>query len=514
MENSQPKKKNAGLTALIALLLIITTVASCVGLYAWAKYISSQNGQAIAQIAKWYFNLKTGEETIDGKTKTLLELTRTDEYGHVAQGKIAPGTHGELPIIIDTTGTEVDLQYSLVVVIENCPTNMVFTTSDAEKTTVERSGTGTAQDPKIATITVTKYISHSVTDANRKHNETITWNWPYETLDANNSAVAGDEVDKADNGKEITVRVSATGTEMLNDPNASVNPSETPGTAAYAATHASTSGMARWQSVNYTPETASISNDTLSVAGASLIGNTKVASIDGASLDGTISTDDAGDWVILDFDETTGEVKIIPRTYSSTTLQLSGMEGYNNAITALDTVAGIYKNDTYASSSRSLTVEDVNAVEGYDPAEVASGSASASASASGNGTITHSWDHRYGMDANLNIVDYGEENVEERTYVRIPETGYYSYETSNFNANWGTGNCWLASRCVDLYSYSCSFSVRYLGGGYVDGSTLFGVDSGGDTDDGDISYPVVPVVTLKSTVKMDKDNNGVWQLSL
>ena len=95
MENSQPKKKNAGLTALIALLLIITTVASCVGLYAWAKYISSQNGQATAQIAKWYFNLKTGEETIDGKTKTLLELTRTDEYGHVAQGKIAPGTHGE-----------------------------------------------------------------------------------------------------------------------------------------------------------------------------------------------------------------------------------------------------------------------------------------------------------------------------------------------------------------------------------------------------------------------------------
>ncbi len=86
-----------------------------------------------------------------------------------------------MPIIIDTTGTEVDLQYDLVVVIENCPTNMTFTTSDATKTTETKTGTGTAQDPKIATIKVTKYVKHTVADENRKHNETITWNWPYET---------------------------------------------------------------------------------------------------------------------------------------------------------------------------------------------------------------------------------------------------------------------------------------------------------------------------------------------
>ena len=302
---------------------------------------------------------------------------------------------------------------------------------------------------------------------------------------------------------------------MLNDSNASVNPSETPGTVAYAATHASTSKIARWQSVNYINPTTTIASADLP-EGTALKGSrlASTLNVSGASLSDEISSSEAGDWVILDFDETTGEVKIIPRTYSSTYLTLSGMEGYNNAITALDTVAGIYKNDTYASSSRSLTVEDVNAVEGYDPAEVASGSASASASASGNGTITYSWDHRYGMDENLNIVDYGEENVEERTYVRIPETGYYYYETSNFNANWGTGSCWLASRCVNLYSSYCNFDVRVLGGGGVNYYDLFGVDNGGSTSDSSNGYPVVPVVTLKSTVKMDKDNNGVWQLSL
>ena len=96
------------------------------------------------------------------------------------------------------------------------------------------------------------------------------------------------------------------------------------------------------------------------------------------------------------------------------------MDGYNNAITALDRVASIYKNEKYATESKSLTIEDVNGVEGYDPTEVASGSASASGTASGNGELTYSWTHRYGMDANLNIVDYGEGNEEERTYVSTP----------------------------------------------------------------------------------------------
>ena len=154
MENTQPRKKNAGLMALIVVLLIITTIASCVGMYAWARYTSSQNGSSTAQVAKWYFNLKTGEATIGAETKTLLNLTRTDGYGHVVEGEIAPGTHGELPIIVDTTGTEVDLEYTVEVVIENCPTNMKFIPTSESTVTETRSGTGEDQDPKIATITI------------------------------------------------------------------------------------------------------------------------------------------------------------------------------------------------------------------------------------------------------------------------------------------------------------------------------------------------------------------------
>ena len=50
------------------------------------------------------------------------------------------------------------------------------------------------------------------------------------------------------------------------------------------------------------------------------------------------------------------------------------MDEYNNAIQALDEVASIYKNDAYATSSKSLTVDDVNKVEEEGATEVASGS--------------------------------------------------------------------------------------------------------------------------------------------
>ena len=495
MENNQPRKKNAGVTALIAMLLIITTLASCIGLYAWAKYITNKNGRATVDVAKWNFNLslRAGQNTVTTPTQTLDLATTT--YQNLANDRIAPGTSGEFDIVINTQGTEVSLNYDVTIAITDCPRNITFSRQQGtDASTLETVSAG-GTDTFARTIHFSKYVP--VANASGEFVEKIKWNWPYEG--------GNDTWDTQDQGKTTKLAITVVGTEVLSEPSAA----ETPGTVAYAATHASTSGMARWQSVNYTPETASISNDTLSVAGASLIGNTKVASIAGASLNGTISTEDAGDWVILDFDQTTGEVKIIPREYSETTLQLSGMDGYNNAIQALDEVASIYKNDAYATSSKSLTVDDVNKVEGYDPTEVASGSASATAS--GNGEVSYSWNHRYGMDENLNIVDYGEGNVGERTYVKTPATGYYYYKTENFS-NW---HCWLASRCVYLNSSYCSFNVCSLDYGHVysNGSYLFNVGSGGDTSSNYNSFQVVPVVTLKSTAHMEKVND-VWQLSL
>ena len=78
----------------------------------------------------------------------------------------------------------------------------------------------------------------------------------------------------------------------------------------------------RWDPVEYNPGTGSISSSTYA----------------GATLNGTINAGSADDWVVLDVTEE-GDVLIIPTTYASTTLELEGINGYNNAIYALDEVA-------------------------------------------------------------------------------------------------------------------------------------------------------------------------------
>lgn len=516
MENNQPKKKSAGLTALIALLLIITTVASCFGIYAWAKYISSENGQATAQIAKWNFNvsLKAGDNTVTLGEQNI-DLVTT-EYNHVASHRIAPGTAGEFDIIIDTTGTEVDLQYDVTLTLENCPRNITFSKKGpGEEKATEISVGGASQTSLSRTLTFSKYVTHG---QNGTFTEKIYWNWPYElTTGTDAEKTAWDGRDNEDQGKTVTMDITVTGTEMLKNPNNTVQ------------TLAQNGQIQQWDSINYDPGDGSISDSDLTLAGASLIGDTKVASINGATLKGTINASSASDWVVLDVNQTTGEVKIIPRTYSNTLLQLSGKDGYNNAIEAINQVAEIYENTEFAEEgkTRSLTVEDVNKVEDYTP----SGSA-----------LEYTWNAMaYSMDDNLNIVNNGTHKVQVKvgeqevatgqyediyeeqdvyndgTFKSSAENPYYDYNLSKFIKKTGNNNqsCWLASRCVSLDSGGCSFNVRLLyNGGVNSNNYLFYVRSDGYAGDRNGGCPVVPVVTLKSTVKMEKDSNSVWQLSL
>lgn len=117
------KNKNTSLD-LTTIILIVIVVISAIGLYAWAKYILSKNENATAQVAKWSFKV------IDGNTETKdvldFPITRTDNNTSVADGKIAPGTSGEMQIIIDTTGTQVSLIYNVLINLIDCPENMVF----------------------------------------------------------------------------------------------------------------------------------------------------------------------------------------------------------------------------------------------------------------------------------------------------------------------------------------------------------------------------------------------------
>lgn len=198
---------------LIIMLIAITIVSSVIGLYAWAKYKSAIGGVAEAQVAKWHLELKEGE-TESGNT--LLAFTRTDNYTHVEEGKVAPGTYGNLPIIIDTTKTEVDLVYNLEVKITNYPQNMMLKNLEGQEIIPEISGEGTEDSPRVATITVSKYVPYKTED--RLHDETIKWNWEYETGENADEILENDRIDTEDAGKEISVSVSVIGTQVLQEP--------------------------------------------------------------------------------------------------------------------------------------------------------------------------------------------------------------------------------------------------------------------------------------------------------
>ena len=212
--------------AILVLMLGVISILVSMGLYAYAKYISTNQGTATADIARWNFTVTGSGTTQSGDV--VFALTRTDNNTEVQSGTIAPGTYGSLPITINTTGTEVDLTYDIVVTITNCPQNVTFTPQTPATTIITRSGTGTEQDPRIATIRISKYIPHATTAANRVHNETINWNWLFETGSTQSEIDENDIIDTQDLGKTATVNVSVTGTQVLEQPTSTLTDADVP----------------------------------------------------------------------------------------------------------------------------------------------------------------------------------------------------------------------------------------------------------------------------------------------
>ena len=204
--------------------------------------------------------------------------------------------------------------------------------------------------------------------------------------------------------------------------------------------------------------------------------------------------------------------------------ELSGISGYNNAILALNEVAEQYKNSTLAKSARSITVDDVNKLEGETP----------------NGSVTSGiFQNDYGMNANLDIVSSSEaiqgkietETIDAETeetvmvtlksgnlYSSTAETGYYSYSLNSSNFLTG-GSLWLASRTVSANDEECYFNIRLLKNLQMQshpngaGSAMVKVYNDEIFEGSSICH-VLPVVSLKSGIQMEKDGNNVWQLSV
>ena len=189
---------------------------------------------------------------------------------------------------------------------------------------------------------------------------------------------------------------------------------------------------------------------------------------------------------------------LIMSTVDVGTLQLSGKDGYNTGISQLNTMCA-----QYGTNARSIKVEDINRVTGYDPTNQGDGTVfgagqfyeygnkvtyTASGSSATNGktyTGSISYEHPDGRKI-------GTDNV---TSITVESTGYYYYPYSLTESSSTTGECkgiatdssaykllfrnaddsancsyWLASSYVRALSYSSHFGLRYVNSdGGVDG---------------------------------------------
>ena len=215
-EEKEIKNKNKLLIFLIILITIAVLAASGFAMYAWAKFSSQDGGTAQAPVAAWRFELKDG--IVATENQIDFPVTRTDgKFDVVEEGTIAPGTWGEIPITVITTGTEVHMKYDINITIENCPTNLKFYKDAKHKKefTTTRTEPQNGEGTKTATITIEKYIDKNEHKDNGEHQHIIYWYWPFET-GKGNQIDNNDLVDSEDMHLGMaTMAITATGMQVL-----------------------------------------------------------------------------------------------------------------------------------------------------------------------------------------------------------------------------------------------------------------------------------------------------------
>lgn len=170
---------------ILFLLLLISTIVLVLMGKSYSKYISQINGKGIIDVAKWAFS-------VNGQTSSItnLELLKTYDVSTLKDNQIAPGTSGSFDIVIDTTGSEVAIDYKVEFLNEtNKPSNLEFK----------------YQENKVSSIKeLEEFLKGSIPlDAEEKiKTMKIEWEWKYETGETKEDIVEKDKQDTKD-GKEL-----------------------------------------------------------------------------------------------------------------------------------------------------------------------------------------------------------------------------------------------------------------------------------------------------------------------
>ena len=275
-------------------------------------------------------------------------------------------------------------------------------------------------------------------------------------------------------------------------------------------------------------------------------------------------------WRILGVDEKTGELLIISadpvKTTGNADFYLRGIAGYNYGESELNKVCSIFGSGYGATGARSVNVDDVNKITGYnpnnegkyDPEQKTTGTKYSVGQPYeyGNKT-TYTWtstanqiswsgsNTKSGTGSNSNYATYGfnwydigsktwknsmQDTTNPADITTLTSTRYYyypdslktssgageglrttseEYKTLFMNKAGSKVSYWLASSCVYTDSNFAGFGVRCVySSGYVNYSILY--DSYGYVYSP--SFGVRPVVSLKSDIQLGEGASGSYDI--
>jgi len=249
-----------------------------------------------------------------------------------------------------------------------------------------------------------------------------------------------------------------------------------------------------------------------------------------------------GKWRI--FGSENGQILLISDNVAD--LSLQGKEGYTTGITQMNSIASVYATGTKAVSSRSVNVDDINKLLGYNPYK---GNPDGSVYQSQTGkqygvTITYSYKDgsiyysasnglsgtlpKYtsyeDFDGTIISAEYPDNTVTHTSsyyYYKIrtlknelnptsPEIGA-PLNSPLYNMIIGSPEYWLASQDICTNESRTSWQIRYVNANDVNAATLY--HSFDDDDQTVYTKKVRAVVTLDSTANLVYDDvNDIWNI--
>lgn len=250
--------------------------------------------------------------------------------------------------------------------------------------------------------------------------------------------------------------------------------------------------------------------------------------LDSSSTDFNIST-----WRVLDIDEGTGEITLVPSEETTGMVSLAGAQGYNNAVYLLNTACSeLYGNEEKGIKARSIKIEDIEdkmteeaLQQVYNDYNYGEQVANAYIKSNSYYPSIYTKERLSVIEGTKNETGLGQSEQDQlisKNENGVTDGKLQAENIQPYNTHWYAGNYfmqtafkstgtetsyyelfmpkgnqtyyWLASRGVGARSGDCNFGVRDVYGGDVSADDLFNSND----NPYDEPFELFPVVSLSS----------------